>query len=160
MYRVGLALLITISCLFPAPQSFAAQWETEVEIDPFTDAKQAFAGVAATVDGHPAYLVLRCFDSQLEVAVNFGPTKVTAAEVRYRIGKGEARHGTWVDSTTETAIFHPSPREFLSDLLGAEPKKLAIGVLGLDGLQVTSVFDISGIDGAAKVVREGGARGL
>lgn len=140
------ALLVT------APIASFAEWETTVEVDPFTDAKQAFAYVAF-VDGTPAGLTLRCFDGRFEILVNFGE-KVTGLEVRYRAGKGAAQSGIWEDSSTQDAVFHPSPEAFVAELESAEPKTLVIRVMTHGGQFRVSHFDIAGIGAASKTVRE------
>lgn len=146
-FAIAMAVL-----LVTAPVASPAEWETAVEIDPFTDTKQAYAAVGY-VEGSPALLTLRCFDGRFEILISFD-VKVTGLDVRHRAGKGAARSGAWLGSSTEDAVFHPSPEDLVAELESAEPKTFVIRVMTHEGSFQVSHFDIAGISDASKTVRE------
>ena len=156
MKRTKLTCLLTLTCLLlTASISFSGEWETLTEIDPFTDLRLARVGLKH-VDGVYAYLIVQCQNQELILIVDFYFTKMTAQDVRYRVGKNEAYFGDWDKSTIDTAIIHPQPYAFLDELLTTTPKKLVIETWSQEDYQQLSFFDVDGIKDALKPIKEAG----
>ena len=155
MKRAKLTCLLTLTCLLlTASISFSGEWMIlENEIDPFTDLKRARIGLAY-VDGVESYLFIQCENRELFIAVDFNTVNVVTHDVRYRVGKNEARSGAWGETTASTAIGHPQPHDFLDELLTTNPKKLVIQAWSQEGYKQLSFFDLDGINDAVKPIRE------
>lgn len=137
----------------------AKQWRVGSKVDPISDRVTTILALDEVEERDSYYgydgrrtLFLRCTHRTLEIAVLWGvPVDESSLRVTIRIGEGEAETSTWISSSNPRMTFYPKDEnEFLFKLLQSD--KLVVRLhrdISMGG-DLTSVFDISGLDAASR----------
>lgn len=151
---IGAALLAS-SLLVVSQVGATVFWETESEVDPFTDMPKASAWLQS-FEGDNGWLGVRCIDGQLELLVWYEAQLDHETQVISRVGKNKAVAGWWNSSTTGDSLFHARPHKLLRQLLVDPAHQFAVRVWTKEGLHFDSIFNLVRIDEAMNVIRETG----
>ena len=152
-FSVGVVLLA--ASVLVGSQALANIWETNSEIDPFTDIRKGNAWLQNS-EGDPGWFGVRCIDNVLEILVWHDVQLDAEVVVTSRVGKQEPITQLWIESTTGDSLFHTRPRVLLNELLADIQHKFAVRVWTQDGHYLDSIFDTSNIDHAMNVIRKTG----
>jgi type VI secretion system protein VasI len=104
--------------------------------------------------GQPVLLVLRCSSHTTDVYIDWHSYLGDEANVTSRVGSSESETKAWTASTDKTATFYPEDAaQFIREQLIPAGRFVA-QVAPYNESPITAVFDLAGLDTAAKPLRK------
>tara|TARA_R110001592_G_scaffold167023_3_gene402310 strand:- start:915 stop:1520 length:606 start_codon:yes stop_codon:yes gene_type:complete len=132
------------------------KWSVDIKTNPIDDSTTVTLILRADSGqsrfGQPIALVARCRSNSTDLYINWQDYLGSEASVLARVGSGQAVTSRWSLSTDKQASFHPSPINFLKELIEAD--RLVAQVTPYNESPVTAIFNLSGIQNAIKPLRE------
>ena len=133
----------------------SGDWRISTDINPLDDTETFNATLFAKNDEMSAAprvsLTLRCKSRVLEAFVNWNDYLGSEVYVTSRVGSSVSERRLWGISTDSKASFHPSPRNFLQELIGED--RLVAQVIPYNESPVTAIFSLAGYDFVGKELR-------
>jgi tetratricopeptide (TPR) repeat protein len=141
-----------------AARGSVGRWQVADTTNPLDDTRMVTLGLQAASGrsrfGQPVLLVLRCSSHKTEVYIDWHSYLGDEANVTSRVGSSESETKGWNASTDKTATFYPEEAaQFIQEQL-IPASRFVAQVTPYDESPITAVFDLTGLETAAKPLRE------